>query len=311
MLNYFFTVAGNVITLFLMMGVGYFFAKGGKLSQQTISQMSYLLLYVVAPCIIIRQLQTSADAAMIRSLAEGLLALLSFYIMMIPISLLLFRKEPTDTKKSLQFGCVYGNTGFMGLPLLQAVFGDKALIYGVVGLIAFTIFQWTHGVMVMGGSVSPKKAILNPGIIGAAAGLVLFFTGLRLPSMMGEAVTFMGNLNTPLAMVVIGGQMASADMGATFKRAKLYLAAAIKLMLAPALTAVLLFPFHLAPFVYSICVVLAATPAAGVTAIFAQQFKRDISTAAQLITLTTLLSVITLPVWAVIAEFISTSFLGR
>jgi predicted permease len=305
MLNYFFTVAGNVVTLFLMMGVGYFFAKRGRLSQATISQMSHLLLFVVAPCIIINQFQTEADKTMIRSLGIALLAIFSFYIIMIPLAHLLFPKQPRDTKIALRFGTVYGNTGFMGLPLLQAIFGDKALIYGVVGLVAFATCQWTHGVMVMGGSVSPKKAILNPGIIATAIGLTFFFSGLRMPSMVGNAVSFMGNLNTPLAMVVIGGQMASADMGATFKRGKLYAVALVKLMIAPAITALMLLPFHLDPLIYSVCVVLAATPTAGVTAIFAQQFKRDISTAAQLITLTTLLSVITLPLWAVIAEFLA------
>ncbi|MBP1737228.1 MAG: transporter [Oscillospiraceae bacterium] len=305
MLNYFFTVAGNVVTLFLMMGVGYFFARRGQFCQDAISQMSHLLLYIVAPCITISQFQTDADPTVMVSLGIGLLAIFSSYFIMVPISQLLFRKQPEGSKSALRFCCVYGNTGFMGLPLLQAIFGEQALIYGVVGLVAFNICQWTHGVMVMGGSLSLKKAILNPGVIGTAIGLFFFFTGLKLPSMVGDSVSFMADLNTPLAMVVIGGQMAAADLAATFKRAKLYAAAAVRLLLAPAIMTLVLYPFHLDPLIYSICVVLAATPAAGGTAIFAQQFNRDVSTAAQLITLTTLLSVITLPIWAVIVEILS------
>ena len=116
---------------------------------------------------------------------------------------------------------------------------------------------------------------------------------------------FMGSMNTPLAMVIIGGQMARSDILAVIKKPKLYLTAAIKLIFVPALTVFLLLPLKLSPLSYCACVVLSACPTAGITSMFAQMFKRDEATAAQMVTLSTLLSIITLPIFAVIARQIS------
>jgi len=301
---YFVTVTGNVITLFLMMGVGFFLAKRGRLSGETLSQLSYLLLFVVAPCIVIEQFQIEASEEMIRSLIIATFALGSYYLLFLPLSQLLFRKQPQDTRVCLRFGSVYGNVGFMGLPLLLSVFGEEALIYGAVSLVAFAVAQWTHGVSIMGGGCSVKKVILNPGIIGIAIGLTFFITGFKLPVMLGSAVSFIGSINTPIAMVVIGGQMAGVDFITTFTKAKLYSVALVKLLIIPGVTALVLLPFNLPPLIYSVCVVLSAAPSGAVTSIFALQFGRDTDTAAQLVTLSTLLSVITLPLWVVAAEIL-------
>ena len=108
-------------------------------------------------------------------------------------------------------------------------------------------------------------------------------------------------MNTPLAMVIIGAQMASADLLATFRCPRLYLSAGLKLLLFPLLTAaalLLLRPDHT---MYIAMVILAGTPAAGTTSMFAQQFDRDTATAAQLITLTNLCCLVTLPCCAALA----------
>ena len=103
-------------------------------------------------------------------------------------------------------------------------------------------------------------------------------------------------------MVVIGAQMAAADLPATFRGRRLYVSAVLKLVVSPVLAGVLLLPFHLDPMSYTALVVLAGVPTAGVTSMFAQQFGRDTDNAAQSITLSTLLSIITLPVVAVLAQ---------
>ena len=199
---------------------------------------------------------------------------------------------------------IYGNTGFMGLPLIQAVLGTEALVFATTPYILFNVLSWSHGVAVIGGraNISAKKLLLNPGILGSAAGLALFFLNLRLPPLAGDAVHYLGSLNTPLAMVVIGAQMAGTDLAATFRSAKLYAASAMRLVVFPLTALLLLLPLHLDPLMYATYVILAATPTAGVTAIFAQQYQRDTAAAAQLITLSTLLCVATLPAFAALAQ---------
>lgn len=304
MLESLLTVAGQVVTLFLMMAIGFALVQFGMLTEVGLSQMSTLLLYIVAPCIIIKSFQQDGLPSL-AVLGVSALALGSYYLIFMPLSSLLFRRSEGDTGMVLRFGSAYGNTGFMGLPLLAVVLGPEALIFGVISFVVFSISQWTHGVVAMGGAFTPRKILLNPAVIGLLLGLPLLLFHWKLPVMVNSAISFVADINTPLAMVVIGGQMAGANLVATFTQPRLYLAGAVKLILLPALVAVLLLPFGLSPLLYCTCVVLAATPTAGTTGIFAQKFGRDTSAAAQLITLTTLLSILTLPVFAVMSQAIA------
>lgn len=305
MLSDFLIVVGQVFTLFLMMGVGFVFAKRGWFSKATSNQCTQVILYVVGPCIIITKLQIEATAQVVHTMLMAALGMALTYVVMIPLMQLLFRKEPSDTRVVRRFGTVYANNSFMGLPLLAGVLGEDALLFGVISMLVFFLFQWTHGVLIMGGRLNVRSAVLNPGIIAILIGVFFFAVRFRIPSPVYNAMDFMGDLNTPLAMVIIGGQMARSDILGVLKKPKLYLTAAIKLIFVPAITCLLLLPLHLEPLSYCACVVLAACPTAGVTAMFAQRFQRDEETAAQMVTLSTLLSIITLPVFAVLARQIS------
>ena len=300
-------VAGQVVTLFLLMGVGFVMARLGRLSPGTLGQLSSLLLYVAIPCVIISSMQIDPEPGLLRNIGVMFLITAAYYVVFCSLLPLLFRSSPEDTRVVLRFGTVYANNGFMGIPLLQAVLGPSTAIFAVVATVTFNLAQWTHGVILMSGRkrLSLRQALLNPGTVGLTVGLVLFLSGLRLPSMVGSAVGFLADLNTPLAMVVIGGQMARTSLGSTFRRPDLYAVALLKLAAIPAVTALALLPFHLPPLVYCSMVILAGTPTAGTSSILAQQFGRDAGSAAQMVTLSTLLSVITLPLVAVAASLLS------
>ena len=229
------------------------------------------------------------------------------YVVYALLVLPFFRRRPEGTRASLQFGVVYGNNGFMGLPLVESVLGSGALIYGALSLAAFSLTSWTLGVLLMGGrrAFSLKNAVLNPGVLGLAVSLVLFLTGLRFPFPIAGAISFLGDLNTPLAMVVIGAQLAASDLPAAFRQPVLYLASLLRLVVVPLLTALLLLPLGLSPGLYCALVLLSAVPTAGTTSLFAQRFGRDTAPAVQFITLSTLLSIATLPLFAVLAQALS------
>lgn len=195
----------------------------------------------------------------------------------------------------------------MGLPLIQLVLGEQAMVYGVINLMVFNAFNWSQGVVLMGGrrQVSLKQAVLNPGIIGTIIALVLFLCGVTLPSMVGNAVSFLGSMNTPLAMVIIGAQMAAADWRAVFRSPAILLACVLKLAAMPLLTALVLYPLHPEPELYCTLVLLAGVPTASITAMFAQRYGQDVATSAQLVTVSTLLSILTLPCCGVLAALLS------
>lgn len=305
MISNFITVASQVVTLFLLMGVGFVLAKRAKLKTDGVAQMSYITLYIVTPCVIIDSFQVEKTGDLVQKLALFFV----FYLIATFINMLIakfcFRGEPAHRGSPMRFGMVYGNNGFMGLPLLQSVFGAGAVIYGVVSVVVFHGAMWTHGIKVMGGRITLRQALINPATVGMAVGVTLFFTGWRFPDMVGSAVHHIANLNTPLAMIVIGAQMAGANLKSCLTNKKLYTASVYRLILSPLIPLVLLIPFRLDPMLYCALVVMCAVPVGGATGMLAQRFGRDTAVAAELVSFSTLLSVLTLPLMTVAAQTIS------
>jgi predicted permease len=293
-------VAGQVATLFIMMGIGFALFRAGKLGKTATAQLAYLLVYVVIPCLIVDSLQIERDIDMLRSMGIALLANFAYYAIAMPASMLLFRRRPPGTRAVMRFGVIYANVGYMGFPLIEAVFGGEAMIYAVMTLAVFILFQWTHGIYLMEGKprLSARSLLANPGIIGLVAGVALFLLDFRLPSPIGNAMSFVSSLNTPLAMIVIGAQIAQSDVKKALSSLRLYAACLIKLVLFPLAAALALLPFRLPAAIYAVTVVLCATPMAAQTSILAERYGRDTDTASQLVTMSTLLSLVTLPLFA-------------
>lgn len=307
MLDAFLVVGGSVLTLFLLMSVGFGFGRAGLLSKEALSQVSRILLYVVTPCIMLTSFEVERTPESQGQLLSSLAVMAGVYALYMLLSAVLFPREGKERQGILRFAAVYGNAGFMGLPLIQSALGQEAMMAAVVGLAVFNTVTWTQGRALMGGrrELSLKKLALNPGILGFVIGLLLFFTGRRLPGPLDDAVRYLGSLNTPLAMVVIGGQMAGADLTAVFSSKKLYLVSAVKLLGVPLLTGLVLLPFHIDPMIYVAAVILAGCPTAGATSLFAQSMGKDAALAARQVTLSTLLCLATLPVCAVLAQTLS------
>ena len=307
MLDAFLVVGGSVLTLFLLMSVGFGFGRAGLLTGTALSQLSRILMYVVTPCIMLTSFEVERTAESQSQLLSSLAVMAGVYALYMLLSQLLFPREGEEHRGILRFAAVYGNTGFMGLPLIQSALGDGAMMAAVVGLAIFNTAIWTHGQALIGGRarLSWKRVALNPGVLGLVGGMALFFTGWRLPGPLDDAVGYLGSLNTPLAMVVIGGQMAQADLRKVFATRKLYLASAVKLLGIPLITALVLLPFRIDPVIYVAAVILAGCPTAGATSLFAQSMGRDAALAAQQVTLSTLLCLATLPAAAVLAQLLA------
>lgn len=307
MLDALLVVGGSVLTLFLLMSVGFVFGRMGLLSDAALSQVSRVLLYVVTPCIMLTSFEVERTPENQAQLVTTLIAMAGVYALYMVLSAFLFPREGEAHRGIMRFAAVYGNTGFMGLPLIQSTLGDGAMMAAVVGLAVFNATSWTQGRALMGGrsEVSLKKVALNPGILGFAGGLLLYFTQWRLPGPVDSAVGYLGSMNTPLAMVVIGGQMAQADLAQVFSTKKLYLVSAVKLLIVPLLTAAVLLPFRIDPTVYVAAVILAGCPSAGATGLFAQSMGKDAAFGARQVTLSTLLCIITLPIMAVLAQLLA------
>lgn len=298
-------VAEKVIVLFIMIAVGYGCARVGALKEEGMQQLTTILFYVVTPCLIINSLQNTMGVV---SLGQLLLAGgLSFVSMVLAIILcfFLFRKAEEKRKQIMRFCIIYSNCGFMGLPLAQAILGDAGAAYASVFVVAYNILVWTHGVALLGSkSMNLKKALLNPGLIGLAVGLPLFVLGIRLPAVLETPVSAMASVNTPLAMLVIGGYIARVPWREMFTGFDVYKVCFWRLLAVPTLFFLLLLIFRPEPVVATAVVVLAAAPCGANSVLFAAMFQGDTAMASKLVAMSTLFSVVTMPVFAVLGQWL-------
>jgi len=302
MAAYFLTTIGQVVTLFIMMAVGFILAKMGKLGETTRSQMSFLMMAVVCPCLVIDVMQMERTAETMNALWQSMLVFGSVYLLLIFLVPLIYKKQPDKTRGVLRFGAIYGNVGFIGIPLIDMIYGAEGMLYCVPCLACFNIFLWTHGVALIGGKENAafKKVATNPGLIGVVIGVVLFLANIPLPGPIKSAVGYIAGMNTPLSLILVGAQMAAVKIADTFKDRRILYTSAIKLFIVPALGAAILMPLKLDPMMYCATIMLLACPSGGNTAILAECYNGDIASGARLVTLSTLLSGITTPMWATI-----------
>lgn len=207
-----------------------------------------------------------------------------------------FRKAMLDVQAPFRFSQVYSNSMFMGLPLVLAVFGEEAAVYTVPIVSVSQVFIWTHGVTCMGGTGSLRKMIVDPGIISVLIGMALFMAGVSLPRPVNTALGYIGDINTPMSMIIVGYQMSKTSLRCVFVNRQLYFAAFMRLILSPGLSILILLPFKAAdPLMFCTLTVLSAAPVASTAASFTQQHGKNAGIAAQITMLTTVVSLITLP----------------
>ncbi len=307
MLHSFFTVAEKVAVLFLMISVGFGCSKFRVITQRGAAQITTILMYIVTPCLIVSSLQDTIGTVSMQAIAvaSGVAALSD--IVAIAASTLLFRKHEDRRKKVLRFALVYSNCGFMGLPLVQAVLGNQGVVYASVYMSVFNVFVWTHGYAMMSGDgkISLKKIFLNPGVIGLAVGLPLFAFSVHLPDVIEAPLSGFSSLNTPLAMLVIGTYIAKVNLRELFLDKDVYWVSFYRLVLVPAVFLGILALLKPEPMVLMSCMMLASAPTAGNTVLFAAMYGSDVKLASKTVTITTLLSIFTMPFFAALAQLIS------
>ena len=196
--------------------------------------------------------------------------------------------------------------GFIGIPLVTAVFGAEAAFYVVSYSTLVNLLQWTYGIVIISGkkeTINLKMVFVNPVFISMVIGLILFVAQPTLPSVVTGTIGYIADANTALAMIILGFYLSKVRLRDLFASARLYVVSAVRLLVVPAVTVLifLLFPFARGE-ITLITLIAAATPVASSTAIFAQKFDQDYRQAVSYVCLSTILSVATLPLVMLVAE---------
>lgn len=300
------TVANQVAIMVIMIAIGFFSYKKELLTEAGVKSMSAILLNVVTPCMLINAYQQDFNTELAVKFLTAAGAAVLLHLIMIAIVLLIFkRQENTMVKKVNTFLSIYSNCGFMGLPLLNAALGDEGVFLGSAYLAVFSLMYWTQGVYVFSGDkrdMISKKAILNPGVLGVLIGLIFFFGRIKLPGLIGTTVSGIAALNTPVAMFVIGSFLAKTKVKSALKNPNVWLVTVLRLLVLPLISLGVLFVLTktgIADPLAAMAVLLqVSAPCATVGSLFAVKFGYDPTYASEVIAISTLLSMITIPLMA-------------
>lgn len=296
MLENMLTVGSNVLVLFILVAVGYLCNKIKMLKSESIKDLTNFVLYIVTPCVIINSYQRAFDKQMLVGLGITLAAAFLSFAVNILLSHLFVKDSDKRVEKTLRFGAVFSNCGYMSLPLQQAMLGETGVFYGATYVAVFQIVLWTYGVVVMSGnikSVSLKKIIINPGVMSTVVGIILFVCSISIPFSVIEPMKHLAALNTPVPMIIVGYHLA----GASFKVKGLsaYVSIVLRLGVFPLLMILGLWLCGVKGDIMVACTIAASAPVAAVTTMFSEKFGGDTSLSATMVSDTTLLSIITMP----------------
>lgn len=297
-------VVSKVAVILILILVGCFITKRGMLTERGASEMTAVLIKLVTPCVIINSFVGTQGGLDLPTLVMAMALPVLWEAIGIGVSLLVFRREPVERQKVLRFAVVFSNTGFMGIPLVQGIVGDKGVIYASFGVVVFNLLCWTYGYSMISGraKLDLKTVLLNPGMVGLAIGLPIYFLKLELPGIIAEPLGYISDLNTPLAMLVIGTYIAKADLHSFISDLSVYKVSVLRLLAVPAILLGALMLIRPEKDLFLAAMVQAATPVAANTVLFAVQYKRDSELASKLVAVSTVLSIITIPVMTVIAQ---------
>lgn len=300
----------SLVMIFLLIIPGIIFRKKDIISAAQSDGISSLAVNITWPCLVVDAMQMDFSAAVLKDSGYMMAAAMVVFAMTAVVTLVLSKLLRLDNSKRYitAFMLLFGNTGFIGIPVIRALYGTEAVFFAAILEMVNDVVIFTIGMMLIQMSAGAKlrfepKLFLNPGLIGVIVGLLLFLLDIRLPEVIGGAVEMVGDATTPLTMFLIGYQMGGLKAKEILKDASIYVISFTKLLIVPVLALIVLRvavgDFSL---LEKVLIMSFAMPAGSVSVIFSQQYRGETAFATKTVLLSTLFSIVTIPVFAVMME---------
>ncbi len=301
----FVNVLTQVVILFILILIGYALAKTKVLSDKSVSGMTDLVLILVTPCVIVKSFFREFNKSDLKDLLISFLLGVLLHLAFIALSMLFLRDKNKDRQIVLQYAAVFSNCGFMAIPLQQALLGDNGVFLGSSFVAIFNAFVWSWGLLLMSGdkkTLKPLKIITRPAILALIIGLAVFLLSIPVPKIISEPVSMLAALNTPLPMIIIGFHLANSNVLKSFTDIKCILTILLRLIIYPAAAITVMWLCGVKGDMLISQAICCSAPVAAVTTMFSSKYNRDTELSVNLVSLSTLLSLITMPVMILLAE---------
>ena len=306
-----------VLLLFIMMIPGFIMRKTRLASDGLPLGFTNTILYITQPAMLIVGFFRARDMEILKTAAFVMLLSFITHIIFLFAVKLFSRGAEKETRKVYRFGTVFANAGYMGIPLISMVLGDEAAIYASVYIVGFNFFCWSFGALIYSEDksfISPRKMFINAATIPTAIGIVVFVTNLYsyIPTPVAEftyeALSMLKDTVAPMSMMIIGMRLADLELKGAFKDKYLYLGLALRLLVFPLGAFGLLAVCKLLGFyneiAFTVILVSAATPVASATCMFAEKFGSNATAASKFVSISTILSLVTMPIIALLLDVV-------
>ncbi len=302
------TILKQTIIMLILITVGIVCSKTKIISKESNKDLSKFVLQVVNPVMIFMSYQTDYKPELVKNLLLTFVLSLGAYAVTILLAYLLIPSKKGRETELERFSAIYSNCGFMGIPLVNALFGMEGVFYLTAFITVFNLIVWTHGIILISGEKSMKnivKVMYSPTIIAIVLGIITFFLQFRLHEVPAKALEFISQLNTPMAMIVSGVTMAETNVLKLLKKGGVYYICFLRLLLIPAILAALLSPLGISEKVRLTVIVAASAPPAAMCTLQCIRYGRNSVYASEIFTAGTILSVLTLPLVVEFTELLT------
>ena len=290
------TLLQQILVMFVLMALGFALTRAHLVDDHGSEQISNVVIYAGFPATIVRSFVTPFDAEML----SHAIYTVTIVLILTAIAVVVARLTMGTANPVAEYGIVFSNSGYLGIPLVSSVLGDKYVFCLSVANAALNLLIWTYGVWIMShdkSQIALKKFLLNPTTLSVFAGLALFFTSATPPEFVMTVLEDVANITTCLTMVVLGCYVASFGIRRVFVQRRLYKTVFVRLVVMPLITIAALLLWRTDdPAVALTVLILMSTPCASLTAMFAQKFGRDLEQGTGLVALSTTLSLVSMPV---------------
>ncbi|SHH52883.1 hypothetical protein SAMN02745823_00188 [Sporobacter termitidis DSM 10068] len=290
------------IEIIILVAVGFFATKKGWFGPEARRDMTNVVIYIVLPCNIFHAFETELSQDLLRQCAVVFLIALGAQIFYMILNRILYNRFPAGRRVVMQYATICNNASFMGLPVIESVFGSTGILYGSIVLVPLRVFMWTSGLSLFT-STNKKEQLrslaVHPCIWAVILGFAYLFSPVRLPAFASSTIDVIGSCTTALSMIIVGSILSEVSLKTVFEKATLYYSA-IRLVAIPAVTLAVLRLIGVDPIVTGVAVLSSAMPAATLTAMLSAKYGQDSAFASKLIFVSTLFSLVTLPLVAAV-----------
>lgn len=292
----------QMVVLFLLMGIGFYCYKKGMITDESSKKLSAIVVNIANPAMVLTGCMGDSKIKG-QELLQVAFIIVLIYVVLLGLARVVPHILRVPEKSVGTYGAmtVFSNIGFMGFPVISALYGREALLYASLFTIPYNVLIYTYGVSAMATDERAKKGtfslsrVLNAGVIACIITIIVYLLQLPVPAFVETTVTHLSNLTAPLSMMVIGASLATINLKKLFMDAKLLMFSAIKLIIIPIIGVLIIRRFVANDIICGVCMVMLATPVGSMTAMLAQQYDGDYEMASKGVALTTVLSVATMP----------------